>query len=204
MIIIKEEDFIGEGGFQKCYAHPNDKNFCIKVITKDINTTRLGYEIKYIKKISKRSFNKIEYPFFSKYYKKIETNIGTGYIYDLVRDEDTGEVSKTMADYLLDETPKFSDETLQQAFDKLLTLMIKHRVIANDLYSNNICCKVLKNGTIEMILIDGLGHKDLIPFAEWFRFLTKQKVERRVLRDHLKDFTKQREMLIKQKLDKNK
>ena len=73
--------------------------------------------------------------------------------------------------------------------------MIKHRIIANDFYPNNICCKILKDGSIEMVIIDGLGHKDLIPLAEWFSFFTRKKINRRIHRNQLNDFEKQRQHL---------
>lgn len=197
MIIIKDEDFIAEGSSQKCYVHPEDINLCIKVITKDIKDTRLGYEINYTKKVSSKRLNNLDYLFFSKYHKEIKTNFGIGYVYDLIRDEDTGKVSRTMADYLLDENPRFSDETLQTTFNKLIDLMVKNKVVANDLYSNNICCKILKDESIQMIIIDGLGHTDTIPLVDWFSFFTRKKINRRLTRNHLNSLNKQRQHQIK-------
>lgn len=195
MIIIKEEDFIAEGSSQKCYVHPEDINLCIKVITKDIKDTRLGYEINYIKKISNKKFRNLDYLFFSKHHKEIKTNLGTGHVYDLIRDEDTGKVSKTMADYLVDENSRLSDDTLYKNFKKLIELMVKHKVIANDLYSTNICCKILKDGSIQMIFIDGLGHKDNIPLVDWFSFFTRKKIDRRLTRHRFNNLNDQRQHL---------
>lgn len=199
MIEINEKDFIGEGGFQKCYVHPEDEKLCIKIATKDLNNTRLGQEISYTSKVSRRKFKNLKHLFFSKYYKKISTNLGDGFVYDLIRDEDTGNISKTMADYLIDENSKLSDNTLNQGFKELVKLMIKHKIVAKDFYPNNICCKILKDQSIQMVIIDGLGHADLIPITEWFSFFTKKKLNRRIQRNKLYDLNKQRQFLKEKK-----
>ena len=194
MLILKEENLLAEGAIQKCYFHPNDERLCIK-IDKNLGDIRLVHEINYSKKISKKNFNTFDYPFFAKHHKEIETNLGNGHVYDLVRDETTGNVSKTMSHYLLNKEENITDESLKNAFDRLIKMMIKHKVIANDLQSHNICCKILKNNTIEMVLIDGLGHRDFLPLVDWFSYFAQKKIERRLVKHHFTNFENQRNYL---------
>ena len=195
MIEFQNEHFIAEGECQKCYQHPSNPNLCIKIIKKDINVPPLSYEIKYSKKVSKKKIKKKDYPFYSNLHGTVKTNLGEGYIFDLIKDETTQEVSKTLEYYLLNPNPEISIQTLKIAFDKLIQLMVKYRIIANDMRSKNICCKILEDKTIQLILIDGLGHKDLIPLVNWVSFLAKKKIERRLVRFHLHDLELQRDYL---------
>lgn len=195
MIEIKDQHFIAEGVYQKCYLHPENNSLCIKISKQELSTSRLLYEINYFKKISKKNWKKFEYPFFTKYHGEVETNLGTGFVYDFITDETTGEISKTMEDYLLHPDPNISDDMLRKAFDRLIKLMVKHRVIANDIRSKNICCKVLKDGSIQMIIIDGVGHRDFIPIVEWSSFFAKKKIYRRLVKHELHDLEAQRTYL---------
>jgi len=55
MIEVKEEDYIGEGEFQKCYVHPNNKNLCIKIMKpREGVVPRISSETKYYNKIQKK------------------------------------------------------------------------------------------------------------------------------------------------------
>lgn len=195
MIEIKDKHFIAEGVYQKCYLHPENENLCIKISKQELSTSRLLYEINYFKKISKKNWKKFDYPFFTKYHGQVDTNLGTGFVYDFITDETTGEISKTMEHYLLNPDPKVTDDMLRNAFERLKGLMIKHRVIANDIRSKNICCKILKDESIQMIIVDGVGHRDFIPIVEWSSFFAKKKIERRLIKHDLHDIEVQRTFL---------
>lgn len=132
---------------------------------------------------------------FSKYHGTIKTNLGIGYVFDLIKDETNGEVSKTLEYYLLNPTDGISDKMLKDEFNRLIQMMIKYKVIANDIRSKNICCKILKDGAIQLIHIDGVGHRDFIPLVNWSSFLAKKKIERRLIRFNLHDLDIQRDYL---------
>lgn len=195
MIEIKNEYFIAEGIFQKCYKHPSNHDLCIKISKVNIETTRLANEIKYCKKISKKTIKKNNYQFFSKFHGTVETNLGVGYIFDLIKDETTQDISKTLEYYLLHQDPEISDEMLNTGFDRLVQLMVDYKVIANDIRAKNICCRILKDKTIELIHIDGLGHRDFIPLVNWSSYFAKKKIERRLLKYSLHDLDVQRNYL---------
>lgn len=195
MIKIENDHFIAEGSFQKCYKHPSNHDLCIKISKQNIETTRLANEIKYCKKVSKKRINKNNHQFFSKYHGTVETNLGTGYVFDLIKDETTQDISKTLEYYLLYPDPAISDKILNTEFERLIQLMIKYKIIANDIRAKNICCKILKDKTIELIHIDGLGHRDFIPLVDWFSYFAKKKIERRLLLFNLYDLDVQRNYL---------
>jgi len=116
----------------------------------------------------------------------------------LIKDEMTNEFSKTLEYYLLYPDPLVSDEKLKIAFEILINLMVKYKIIANDISAKNICCKILKNGNIELIHIDGLGRRNFIPLVNWFSSFFKKKIERRLICYKLYDLDVYRESLKKE------
>jgi hypothetical protein len=58
-------------------------------------------------------------------------------------------------------------------------MMIKHKIFTRDLRSRNICCRIInEKNDIELVIVDGIGHRDFFPLADWFDFFSRKKVER--------------------------
>lgn len=73
--------------------------------------------------------------------------------------------------------------------------MIKHKIIVRDLIAKNICCKRLKNNSIELIIIDGVGHRDFIPLVEWFHIFSKRKINKIFFKKKLYSMDEHRDWL---------
>jgi len=193
MIEIEEKHYIGQGKLQKCYIHPDNDNLCLKIkIKEQYENPRVNREVKYYKKIQKKN---IANPFFAKYHGEVNTNLGVANIYDLIKDETTNNVSLTMDHYLKMDNSPFSDELFISKLEKLKKQMIEHKIIIRDLMGKNICCKILKNKSIELIIIDGVGHRDFIPLVEWFHFFTKRKINKIFYKNKLKSMDEHRDWL---------
>ena len=54
--------------------------------------------------------------------------------------------------------------------------------------------KELEND-IELIIIDGIGHRDFFPLADWFYYFSRKKVERIFKRWKFNSLSEQREFL---------
>jgi len=197
-ILLNKDLFIKEGIRQKCFMHPDDENLCIKIAKPNIDKKRLINETKYWARYSKKKIKSNDYPFFPRYYGTIETNLGIGHVFDLIRDETTDEYSKTLDYYLLNSVDFINDGILEATFKKLIQLMARYRVIANDIKPENICCKILSDNTVQLVLIDGVGHRDFIPLVDWSAFFAKKKIQRRLLKLNLHDLNIQRNYLLKE------
>lgn len=195
MIQLSESDYLAEGLARTCYFHPEDENLCIKIGKPNVEVSHLYKEINYYKKINKKDASKFDYPFYAMYHGTIETNLGEGFVYDLVRDETSQEVSKTLLDYIRMKDSPIDDSVFDTSLKKLQDQMIKYKVFASDLRPRNLCCKILKDGSVEMIIVDGIGHRDFLPLGDWFHCFAKQKVERRFQKIALSSVLDHREML---------
>lgn len=195
MIQLTEEDYIAEGLERKCYFHPTDDSLCVKIGKEDVDPKRLDLEIDYFNKIKKKNAKNYSYPFYSDFHGKKTTNYGIGYIYDIVRDEQTKGLSLTLRDYLEMPSSPISDDLIIKALERLKNEMITHKIFVGDLRARNLCCKILKDNTIQLIVIDGIGHRDFFPFADYFSYFAKRKVERRFLKANLHSLEAQRKLL---------
>lgn len=149
---------------------------CIKVkINENHKDLRVDREVKYYKKIQKKN---IKNPFWAKYHGTVDTNLGTGYVFDLVKDEASDNVSKTVSEYLNMENSPITHKNFEDEFLKIKNEMIKHKVIVRDITGRNVCCKILDDNSIKLIIIDGIGHRDFIPLVEYFQFLAERKINK--------------------------
>ncbi|QCW99065.1 hypothetical protein FGM00_02635 [Aggregatimonas sangjinii] len=198
MVTLHKTNYIGEGTYQMCYVHPDFNNLCLK-LRKGIRTnkSRVDQEIKYYEKIQKRN---IGFPFLSKYHGELETNLGIASVFDMVRDETTNDISASMYDYLLRDDSPFSDELFITKLKELKGVLVKNKILIRDLTAKNICCKVLANKSVELIIIDGVGHRDFIPMVEWFEILTRRKMNKIFDRKKLYSMTEHREWLAHRNL----
>ena len=195
MLILNKDHYIGEGEIRFCYYHPDNMNLCVKIPRETTTRNYTLKEIKYFKKLSKRYKRNYSYKFFSDFQGEVLTNHGLGQIFDLILDYNSNEVSKTLEYYLL-HSNIVSDDKIESALIKLKQMMIKHRVFTRDLRSRNICCRLINSkNDIELIIIDGIGHRDFFPLADWFYYFSRKKVERIFKRWKFNSLSEQREFL---------
>lgn len=196
MIQLEDKHYIGEGEIRFCYEHPNDKSLCVKIPRPETTRAYTNKELLYFKKLSRRNKAKYQYLFYSDFYREEETNLGLGQVFDLVRDESTGNISKTL-EYYLTKCTEIADQDLEKALAVLKQQMTKHKVFTRDLRARNICCKLKNDNSVELIIIDGIGHRDFFPFADWFHYFSKKKIDRTFTRWHFDNLTQQRRFLNK-------
>ncbi|MDG1778583.1 MAG: YrbL family protein [Flavobacteriaceae bacterium] len=194
MIYLEKNHFIGEGEIRFCYEHPLNDQFCVKIPRVETTRDYTEKELKYFKKLSKRSKVNFQFPFYADFRQEIDTNLGLGQVFDLVRDETTNEISKTL-EYYLTKDNSIDDNKLEDALKILKKQMIKHKVFTRDLRARNICCRIKNDGTVELVIVDGIGHRDFFPFADWFYYFSKKKVNRTFKKWHFDSIEDQRKYL---------
>lgn len=194
MIYLEKNHFIGEGEIRFCYEHPLNDQFCVKIPRVETTRDYTEKELKYFKKLSKRSKVNFQFSFYADFHQEIDTNLGLGQVFDLVRDETTNEISKTL-EYYLTKDNSIDDNKLEDALKILKKQMIKHKVFTRDLRARNICCRIKNDGTVELVIVDGIGHRDFFPFADWFYYFSKKKVNRTFKKWHFDSIKDQRKYL---------
>ena len=92
-IELNNELLIGKGTRRSCYQHPDDASLCIKISTGTPNGIKQqNRESHYYRAMEKRG---VDFRHLARYEGSIETNLGTGHLYECIKDHD-GSYSKSI------------------------------------------------------------------------------------------------------------
>lgn len=177
IIEIAKSDFIGEGSHRACYAHPENKDRCIKVGA--LNSKESRRERACYKLLQKRG---VTWDSLSQFYGFVETNMGPGEEFDLVRDHD-GEISKTLEHYL--ETDSDSErselyyQSLKKAFSFLKSDIYDQVILVRTILTENILYKKINEDEGRLVIIDNIGNTDLLPICDYSKFFARRKITRK-------------------------
>ncbi|MDR2861097.1 MAG: hypothetical protein LBV07_00895 [Syntrophobacterales bacterium] len=176
MVLLDDTLLIARGLHRGCYRHPLMPDKCVKVHLKEEYNQETIREIKYYRRIADKVFPE---PIISQYYGTVQTNLGTGYIFDLIKDYN-GEVSKTLLHYLSDKSMylRYKDD-LKRAYGRVKTLANQYAIVTMGLKPYNILYRLKNQDNGELIIVDNLGCSNLIPLAYYFDYFARQKLSRR-------------------------
>lgn len=173
-IFLNDALFLGEGNARKCYIHPKDNNLCIKILFDKTPKRGPKREVKYYKKLQKRN---ISWKMLAKYLYTVQTNLGKGDVFELVRDFD-GEISKSMRYYLSLNNENINKQTIQLLED-LRQYLINEKILFTDLNPTNILLKKINKTAYTLVVIDGIGHNNDFPMFEYITILVQKKLIRK-------------------------
>ena len=187
---LEEALFIGQGDWKRCYRHPVNKDQCVKVVYRKGGEREQLIELSYRELLAKR---KVDTRVLPRYFGTVETNLGTGYIYETVLDSD-GSVSKSLEHFVKNK------ELLDANFAMLVGVLKKLKL---DLWQTGIVILgysmvniFIQNncGQYEARIIDNIGSKDLLPLEYYLSYFARTRLERkwkrftrRILRDYPDD-----------------
>lgn len=166
LINLDEKSYISEGSQRIIYAYPEYPDRCIKILKNKKNRS-VDRELFYLKKYRKLS-NSI-----SKFHGKINTNLGLGYIFDLIRNDD-GSISKTLAS----EVHNIENDNLKFKIHSLYIDFIDRKIVVSDMHSSNILVRY-SDVDFDLYLIDGVGNSDYIKICDYSRWFLKKKLRRK-------------------------
>ena len=169
-------DLVGAGVGRACYVHPEDPDKAVKIpiIKDDLQSKR---EVKYYKKLIKRKG--ISFDHCPRYYGTVKTNLGDGFVVDLIRDYDE-EVSKPLSWYL-ENGLHFSE--LPPYLEELKNYFLSNLIIFNyDMGIHNLLFQKCTPGKVRLVMIDGLGDTVAITWLNLLASHVRSKIERRFSR----------------------
>jgi hypothetical protein len=178
MIQLTDDLYLGKGRTRECYFDPRDPSLCIKVDYRDKGCRATDKEAKYYQKL-KRIKPNLEYDFIPRFHGMVETNRGTGGVFDLVRDDD-GKVSRTLGECLRDGTVARERRLWEEALEKFLSRLMETGVILRDLNPGNLSARRRADGSVQLVAIDGIGHRDFIPLCDYFLRIARRKLARHI------------------------
>ncbi len=170
MIKLNDELIVGQGSHRTCYRHPKKHNLCVKVNHRNNQKDQVR-EVSYYQHLTKRG---ISWDYLTRYYGTISTNIGLGYIFDLVVDSNL-QPSKTLEYYLERQIPEGTIKSLL----RLKAYLLQFAIVTTELKPRNIVC-IKKDKLIEScVIVDDIGNTEFIPVSSYFLFLARSKINRK-------------------------
>jgi hypothetical protein len=192
-------DPIGEGQERICYVHPDDPSKLVKVQKGD-SDKQTRREMKLYRRLMRRKST--DYSQLPRFYGKVQTNLGRGFITDLVRDFDGG-ISNSL--YWFFERGIQVSEFYAYLEELKQYLLVNQIVISADMRRTNVLFQKLSPQKAQLVVIDGLGNHSAINWFDGIRMVTSSKINRRWDRfykqllihsdEMLRDFGAQPEML---------
>lgn len=178
MIHLTDDLYIGKGRTRRCFVDPRDPSYCIKIDHTGFKSTLK--EADYYKKLA-RIKPDLRYDFIPHFHGIVETNLGPGGVFDLIRDAD-GNVSRNLGDYFYNGTIARERPRWEKALNVFLSRLMETGVILRDLNMANIAVQKSGDGSIRFVAIDGIGHRDFIPLCDYFLRFARRRIRRSVER----------------------
>lgn len=174
MLELSSTTLVGKGLHREVHVHPDDESKCVKVVVlRGEEETRR--EQAYYRFLQQRNIDWLSLP---RFYGNEDTNMGSGAVFDLIRDDD-GHVSKTL-EFYLDNLASTSAlvEPISQALIKLKQDLLEQNIITMTLKPKNMVLQQQNDG-MRCLIIDNIGNSDIIPISSYVRFFGKRKIERK-------------------------
>lgn len=165
---------IGNGRHKQVYLHPYENNKCIK-IARQLPDPDIDRELKYRKVHKNKTKSSSMLPI---YYGTINTNLGMGFVFELVRDYDNT-ISQTMYQFM-DREP-FTKSHIKEVQDMLLTfkeLYFKEKILTYDMNPVNYLVQKTAPNKITIRCIDDIGSSVLIPLELYLSYFHDAKIKR--------------------------
>lgn len=199
ILTLSSAQAFAQGGNRLCFIDPEDSSRCIKVRRPDFTLEDLRRKKGFPKKLLPLSHfddNREEYEvihalrarhgetvfeLIGRCYNFVETDLGPGLVLELVRDGD-GRISQSLKAQIWHQgyTPD-----CRQAVERFCQRWRALQIPSRDLLLHNILVQKDEQGRIQrLVVIDGLGSPNIIPFYWLPARLRSAKVERKVANLH--------------------
>lgn len=173
MLQLDTNLFIGKGALRSVYHHPAKPNLCVKINYKGDTGTALLRQKREIKLYRKLERKFVFFYHISRFVGIEETNLGRGYIYEKVNNED-GAVSQDLHEVLKENKGNIE---LLSAIQKMGEFLLKNRIFFHDglLRGNTLCSKRL-DSSYRLVIVDALGDTVLIPILNYIPACANRRI----------------------------
>ena len=175
IIELDPHALVGKGLHRECFVHPGDPTRCIKIVVSgsgNENRREQGYYAELTRK-------GISWEMLPRFYGLVETTLGEGAVFDLIRDYD-GRISLTLRHYLASEQlTSLHDTALRDALQALKGYLLEHLIITMTLKPKNILFQMDSPETGKLVIVDNIGNSDFIPLVKYSSRLATWKISRK-------------------------
>ena len=173
-IILTDDLFLGDGNHKIVYAHPTDKNLCVKLL-RTPDDPDFAKEMRYRKALGKRADSMT---LLTKYFGEVDTSKGKGYLFERVFDFD-GNSSPTLLN-VLDDTLR--NESLLPDTKKLLLdfkrVYFGEKFLLAGVDADNYLVQKISPTERRVRIIDNIGIASFVPLPYYFDYFTQKRLKK--------------------------
>jgi len=174
MINLTDDLFLGDGNHKIVYAHPTDKNLCVKLL-RTPDDPDFAKEMRYRKALGSRADSMT---LLTKYFGEVETSKGKGYLFERVLDFD-GKISQTMLN-VFDNT--IANKKLLPATEKLLLdfkrVYFDEKFLLAGVDPDNYLVQRTSPTERRVRIIDNIGCSASIPLPYYFNYFAQKRLKK--------------------------
>jgi hypothetical protein len=164
---------IGVGRERACYRHPRDAHKVVK-IQRGESDTQTRRELEFYRELERRGMD--DYSHLPRFYGIVDTDLGRGFVVDLVADYDGG-VSKSLwwhfeRGYPLAEFAGYLEELRRYLLDRRIVFSV-------DMGRYNVLFQKLSPERARLVVIDGLGNHSAVNWPDRIGYFARRKIRRR-------------------------
>lgn len=195
MLHLKKSTPIALGSHRAVYVHPDDPALCVKVLHEPWKTInrRLNDPFRWIRPRRHYDENRSELSelrllqrrlgdrmstHFPQPFGLCETDLGEGLVVEHILGDDQ-KTALTLKNYLW---LYGYDDDCRQALEAFWQFLFRYRVLVRDPLPRNLALARRSTERPNIVMIDGFGSSDLLPFRTWFGPLAQKKIASRRLR----------------------
>jgi hypothetical protein len=160
---------IGDGQERICYRHPADPGKVVK-----IQKSETRRELKVYRWLQRR--NMANFRCLPRFYGQVETNLGGGFVVDLISDYD-GTVPESLYWYF---TQGYPIKEFLPYLEELRQYLIENMIVFSvDMSRFNVLFNRISNREARLVVIDGLGNHTAINWSDSIPCFARSKIRRR-------------------------
>lgn len=177
-VYLCSDDIVAKGLARTCYQYPDKAGVCIKIDHHEYrkNHRDTQREVAYYRRVM--LFRRSQaFDCIPRFYGPVQTNLGVGAAFELIKDETTGALSRPLDSIPIEMLGDRYNE-ISAALDRLIQSLFDNGIVLCDPHPGNIVLQELVNAPPRLVFVDGIGHYNFIPIVDVFKFLSRRKLKR--------------------------
>jgi hypothetical protein len=166
-LTLSEGMYLGKGKHKRVYLLSTDQTKCVKVVFNK-NSLDLKREFAFRKILEKKNLHSTIIP---EYYGELKTNLGNGYVFELITDYDNA-ISYNLKQFCYRTEPALVKSVLKE-FKKVY---FREKIILSDIDPTNLLVQQYEKDKYRIRIIDNIGSPVIIPLEYYFESIQNKKV----------------------------